>query len=69
MSRRGFSLDPVFVRVFFPSVFVEVFIEVLVEFLVLFGHVAPRILVSLLNVTVESASFGQTSDPSRRVEG
>ncbi|MDE1852812.1 MAG: threonylcarbamoyl-AMP synthase [Thaumarchaeota archaeon] len=41
-SRLGGSgLEPVVVRVFFPSVFVQVFVEVFVEFLVLFGHSGP----------------------------
>ncbi len=31
-------LEPVLVRVFFPTIFVKVFVQVLVELLVLFRH-------------------------------
>ena len=47
-------LEPVLVRVFFPSVFVQVLVQVLVEFLILFRHCARPIPITLLNVAVSS---------------
>jgi L-threonylcarbamoyladenylate synthase len=49
------SLEPVLVRVLFPSVFVQVLVQVLVEFLILFRHLPARpISIPLLNVAVRT---------------